>query len=149
MEYQKIINLLGKTIDKTKVPRFTTTKWIEIFDPSNGSYNVNKDIRFKTPQLRSDLCDFNDAYIVVTGKIIATNSNHPAGVEYNRNLAFKNSAPFFSSLLKINGNLTEDAQDLEMVMPKYNLLYYSKNFRKTKSFEIIIQTNQILICWQQ
>ena len=51
MEYQKIINLLGKTIDSTKLPKFTTRKWIEVFDQSSGSYNVNKDIRFKTPQL--------------------------------------------------------------------------------------------------
>ena len=46
MKYKKITNLLGKTIDKTEVPRFTT-KWIEIFDQSNGSYNPSKDIRFK------------------------------------------------------------------------------------------------------
>ena len=49
MEYKKIINILGKTIDKAKVPRFTTKKWIEIFDQSNGLYNANKDIRFKAP----------------------------------------------------------------------------------------------------
>ena len=65
MEYQKIIDLFGKTIDSAKLPKFTTRKWIEIFDQSNGSYDKNKDIRFKTPQFRSDLCDFNDAYIVV------------------------------------------------------------------------------------
>ena len=73
MEHQKIINLLDKTINKTKLPRFTARKWIEFFGQSNGSYGVNKDIRFKTPQLRSDLCDFNDAYIVATGNITATN----------------------------------------------------------------------------
>ena len=67
MEYQKITHLLGKTIDSTKLPKYTTRKWIEIFDQSNGSYSANKDIRFKTSQLRSDLCNFNEAYIVVTG----------------------------------------------------------------------------------
>ena len=77
------------------------------------------------------MCDFNDAYIVVTGKITARNPNPPAGVNYSRNLAFKNSAPFFNCIIKINGNLIEDAQDLDVIMPMYNLLYYYKNFRKT------------------
>ena len=67
MEYQKIINPLRKTTDSPKLPKFTTKKWTEIFDQSNGSHNKNKDIRVKIPQLRSNLCDFNDAYIVVTG----------------------------------------------------------------------------------
>ena len=87
MGYQKIINLLDKTIPE--VLRFTTKKWIEIFDQSNNSYNPNKDIRFNTPQLRSDLCDFNDAYIVVTGKITAANPGNNGNL-YNRKLALKN-----------------------------------------------------------
>ena len=72
MRYNKITNLSGK-LDKGEILKFTTIKWIEIFDQSNGTYNKNKDIRFKTNQLRNDLCDFNDAYIVVTGKVTATN----------------------------------------------------------------------------
>ena len=72
MRYNKITNLLGK-LDTDEISKFTTIKWIEIFDPSNGTYNKNKDFRLKTNQLRNDLCDFNDAYIVVTGKITATN----------------------------------------------------------------------------
>ena len=72
MGYNKIENLLGK-LTKDEIPKFTTVKLIEIFDQSNGTYNKNKDIRFKISQLRNDLCDFNDAYILVTGKIIATN----------------------------------------------------------------------------
>ena len=69
MGYKKITNLLGK-LYKDEIPKFTTIKWIEIFGQSNGTYNENDDIRFKTNQLRNDLCDFNDAYIVVTGKIL-------------------------------------------------------------------------------
>ena len=68
MGYNKITNLLGK-LDKDEIPKFATIKWIEIFDQTTGTYNKNKDIRFKTNQLRNYLCDFNDAYIVVTGKI--------------------------------------------------------------------------------
>ena len=64
---------MGK-LDKDEILKFTTIKWIEIFDQSNGNYNSNKDIRFKTNQLRTDLCDFNEGYIVVTGKINAAYS---------------------------------------------------------------------------
>ena len=67
MEYQKITNLLGNIPDK--VPMFITKKWIEVHDQSGGTYNVNKQIKFKTSMLRCDLCDFSDAYIVVKGKI--------------------------------------------------------------------------------
>ena len=119
-----------KQLIKQKYLDLLQKKWTETFDQSNRSYNLNKDIRFKTPQLRSDLCDFNDAYIV-TSKITATNPNPPAGVNYSRNLPLKNSAPFFNCILKINSQLIEDAQDLDIVMPTYNLLYYSKNYRKT------------------
>ena len=127
MGYNKITNLLGK-IDKDEILKFTTIKWIAIFDQSNGTYNKNKEIRFKTNQLRNDLCDFNDAYIVVTGKITAANPGN--NNVYNRKVSLENSAPFFNCTLKIKSQLI-DAQDLDMVMPMYNLLYYSKNFRKT------------------
>ena len=83
------------------------------------------------------MCDFNDAYIVVTGKVNATNAIIPNGtapprdIFYSGEIALKNPAPFFNYILKINNQLTEDVQDLDIVMPMYNLLYYSKNFRKT------------------
>ena len=136
MGYNKITNILGK-LDKDEIPKFTTIKWIEIFDQCNGTYNPNKDIRFKTPQLRSDLCNFNEAYIVVTGKINATNAQFPDhddipnGANYSRKVSLKNSAPFFNCILKINNQLIEDVQDLDFVVPMYNLLNHSKNFRKT------------------
>ena len=133
MGYNKITNFLGKPTEDD-IPKFTTIKWIKIFDQSNGTYNKNKDIRFKTSQLRNDLCDFNDAYIVATGKITATNPGNNNNV-YNRKLVLNNSAPSFNCILKINNQLIEDAQDLDILMPMYNLLYYSKNFRKiTGSF---------------
>ena len=67
MEYQKITNLLDNIPEK--VPRFITKKWIEVSYQSGGAYNTKKQIRFKTPMLRFDLCDYNDAYIVVKGII--------------------------------------------------------------------------------
>ena len=66
MEYQKITNLLGTTIDE--IPRFITKKWVEVHDQSGSAedrYKPSKQIRFKTSMLRSDLCDFSDAYIIV------------------------------------------------------------------------------------
>ena len=80
--------------------------------------------------MRNDLCDFNDAYIVVTDKITATNPGNDENL-YNRKVSLKHSAPFFNCNLKINSQLIEDAQDLDIVIRMYNLLYYSKNFRKT------------------
>ena len=91
-------------------------------------------IKIKTIDLkrimRNDLCDFNDAYIVVTGKITVTNPGNDDNV-YNRKVSLKNSAPFFNCTLKIKSQVIEDAQDLNIVIPMYNLLYYAKNLRKT------------------
>ena len=129
MGYNKIVNLLGR-LGKDEIPKFTSIKWIKIFDQSNGTYNPNKDIRFKKPQIRDDLCDFNDAYIAVTGKITATNPGNNLN-NYNRKVALKNSAPFVNCILKIYNQLIEDAQDLDIVITMFNLPYSSKNFRKT------------------
>ena len=129
MGYNKITNLLGK-LDMDEIRKFTTIKWIEIFDQSNGTYNKNKGIRFKANQLRNYLCDFNDAYIVVTGKSTVRNPGNDDNV-YNRKVSVKNSASFFNCTLRINSQLIEDAQGQYIVIPMYNLLYYSKNFRKT------------------
>ena len=67
MEVQKIKNLLDTTSDDKDLPRFVTEKWVEVYDQSEKNYNPNKEMRIKTSMLRSDLCDFNDAYIVVKG----------------------------------------------------------------------------------
>ena len=128
MEYQKITNLLGNTPDK--VPRFITKKWIEINDQSGETYNTNKQIRFKTSMLRSDLCDFSDAYIVVKG-IVTVSADERDRSEMNRQVILKNNAPFSSCISKINGVLVENEEDLDVVMPMYILLEYSKNYSKT------------------
>ena len=72
MEFQKIINFIGTTSDNKDLPTFVTKKWIEVYDQSEEIYNVNKEIRIKKSILRSDLCDFSDAYIVVKANITAT-----------------------------------------------------------------------------
>ena len=132
MEYQKTTNLLGTTIDK--ILRFTTEKWVEVHDQSgrvDDRYKPNKQIRFKTSMLRSDLCDYSDAYIVVKGKITVTNPNNDA---YDKELTLKNNAPFLSCILKIIITFNDNAEDLDIVMPMNNLLEYSKNHKKTGNF---------------
>ena len=76
MEFQKIINLLHITSDYKDLSRYVTMKWIEVYDQSEKNFNVNKEIRFKTSMLRSDLCDFSVAYIVVKGNITITNPDN-------------------------------------------------------------------------
>ena len=75
MEFQKIINLLDTTSDDKDLPRFITKKWIEIYEQSEKKYNPNKEIRIKTSMLRSDLCDFSDAYIIVKRDIFLGDNN--------------------------------------------------------------------------
>ena len=126
MEYQKTTNLLSNTADN--VPGIITKKWIEVHDQSGERYNTNKQTRFKTSMLRSDLCDYSDAYIVVEGKITVTKPNDDA---YDKKLAFENNASFTSCISKIINTLTDNAEDLHVVMPMYNLIEYSRNYRKT------------------
>ena len=152
MEFQKIVNFIGTTSDNKDLPTFVTKKWIEVYDQSEGNYNVNKEIRIKTLMLRSDLCDFSDAYIVVKANVFVTKktfnadkidepNNTAANVDAsntanknafgNKKLVFKNDAPFINCISKINGVKIDNAEDLDVVMPMYNLLEYSKNYRKT------------------
>ena len=128
MEFQKITNFLDTTFDEKGLPKFVTKKWIEFYDQSEKKYNLNKEIRIKTSMLRSDLCDFSDAYIVVKGDITLEGDNDAN--KRNKNLAFKNNAPFINCISKINGVKIDNAEDLDVAMQMYNLLEYSKNFRK-------------------
>ena len=127
MEFNKINNLLGPAHDK--VSRFITKKWIEVQSQSGNTYSTSKPIRFKTSVLRSDLCDYSDAYVWVKGKITVTDPNNNAN--FDRRLTLKNNAPFISCISKIKVELIENAEDLDIMIPMYNLLEYSKNYEKT------------------
>ena len=139
MEHDKINNLLPSEDNENEMSKqlskFVTRKHIGVKSLSN-TYNENKSIRFKTPMLRSDLCDYSDAYILVKGTITVTapgvnNNANNIRDKRNRPLILKNNAPFVSCITRINGELIEDADDLDIVKPIYNLLEYSKNYRKT------------------
>ena len=136
MEHDKINNLLLSEDNESKqLSKFVTREYVEVNSLSN-TYNENKSIRFKTPMLRSNLCDYSDAYILVKGTITVAapgvnNNADNIRDKRNRPLILKNNAPFVSCTTRINGELIEDADDLDIVMSTYNLLEYSKNYRKT------------------
>ena len=83
MEYQKIANLLNDASNKPS--KFRTRNWVEINDDIRCAYSSNKQIRFKTAMLRSSLCDYSDAYILVKGNIFVNNTAAAAADPDNRN----------------------------------------------------------------
>ena len=147
MEYQRITNLLDTTSDN--VSGFINKKWVGVHDQSSGAedrYIPSKQKRFKASKLRPELCDFSDAYIVVKGDdTLPKHANRILIGIRNRSLTFKNNAPFTNCASKINNVLIDNAEDLDIVMPMYNLLEYSKNFRKTTgNCGIIIEINLMI-----
>ena len=109
------------TSDDKDLPGFVTKKQIEVYEQSGENYNVNKEIRIKNSMLRSGLCDLSDAYIV--GKEIIT-VTEPCNAKGNKSVAFKNYARFINCISKINGAQIANAEDLDVVMPMFNLLEY-------------------------
>ena len=128
MEYDEINNLLLSEDDKNEsevLSKFVTREYVRVNSLRN-TYNENKSIRFKTRMLRSNLCDYSDAYILVKVTITVTapgvnnNANNKRG-KRNRPLILKNNAPFVSCITRINGELIEDANDLDIAILVYNL----------------------------
>ena len=136
MEHDKINNLLLSEDNESKqLSKSVTREYVEVNSLSN-TYNEKKSIRFKLSMLRSNLCDYSDAYILVKDTITVTAPRVNNNVDNirdkrNRPLILKKNAPFVSCITRINGELIEDADDLDIVMSMYNLLEYSKNYRKT------------------
>ena len=83
MEYQKIANLIDDTPNQPS--KFRTRNWVEKNDESRGAYNVNSQIKFKTAMLKSSLCDYSDAYILVKGTISANNTTADGAAANNTN----------------------------------------------------------------
>ena len=134
MEYQEIANLIDH--DASKEPsKFRTKNWVQINDESRGTYNENSQLKFKTTMLKSRLCDYSDAYIFVKGKIAITKAGDDAAArqvdERDKGVAFKNCAPFTNCISKINNTQIDNAKDIDIVMPMYNLIEYSDNYAKT------------------
>ena len=113
--------------------KFRTKNWVEINDESRGAYNVNSQIKFKTTMLKSSLSDYSDAYILVRGTIGVNNTAAAAAAVNNddKKVIFKNCAPFTNYISEINNTQVDNAKDIDIVMPLYNLIEYSDNYAKT------------------
>ena len=133
MENQKIINLLNKS--DTNSRHFATKKWYIINDENNTNYGVNKDtgscapdtIKYDTRVLKPNLCDYAEAYILVDGTIRAAAANA------NTRLVLKNCTPFTKCNLEINDEHVDTAENLDIVMPMYNLIEYSDNYQNSSA----------------
>ena len=132
MEYQKIINLLDNATNEPT--KFRANKRVQINDESRGTCNTNSQIRFKTSMLRSSLCDYSNAYILVKGTLTAADAD-PNNI--NKKVIFKNCIPFTSWKSRINNTQIDDFQYIDVVMPVYNLIEYSGNY--SKASEILFQ----------
>ena len=133
MENQKIINLLDKINTDSK--HFATKKWYIINDENNTNYGVDKDtgadnadpIKYDTRELKPNLCDYAEAYILVDATIRAE------AADAATRLALKNCAPFTKCNLKINDEHVDTAENLDIAMPMYNLIEYSDNYQDSSA----------------
>ena len=128
MEYQKIINLLESTPNKPI--KFATKNWVEINDKLRGKYNNNSHIKFKNLIIRSKLCGYSDAYILVSGTILVA-ALAAAGGNNNMQVVFKNCAPFTDCITEINNTQTDNTKYIDVIMTVHNLIEYSDNYSKT------------------
>ena len=133
MEHQKIANLLDDASNQPS--KFKTKNWVEVNDESRGTYDVNSQIKFKTTMLKSSLCDYSDAYILVKGKITFNGAIDDAAArqadERDKGVAFKNCAPFTNCISGINNTQLYNAKGIDIVMSMYNLIEYSDNSAET------------------
>ena len=122
----KIVNLLGGADNESL--KFATRKWYVINDQNNTNYGKGNEndatVKFETHVIKSNLCDYSDKYIVLTGDITAT------GGDANTRAAFKNCAPFTKCITHINDEHVNSADNLDIIMPMYNFIGLLKHFRK-------------------
>ena len=117
-------------LDKTpnQPSKFKTKNWVEVNDESRGTYNEDNQINFKTSMLRSNLCNYSDAWILVKGTITITNTAEGAAANnVNKKVLFKTCVPFTHSINRINNTQIDDARHTDIVMPMDNLKKYSDN----------------------
>ena len=107
METQKIVNLLNDSENESS--NFATRKWYIINDQNNGQYSRGNEndsaIKFETKVIKTNLCDYSDVYILVTGDM------EVAGVAADTNVAFKNCSPFTICVTHINGEHVETSEN--------------------------------------
>ena len=124
---QKIANLLVDAYNESS--KFATRKWYVINDQNNTDYGEGNEnsttVKFETKVIKSGLCDYSDACILVTENITVT------GGDANTRVAFKNCAPFTKCITHINDEHIDNADNLDIIIPMYNLIKYSDNYSYT------------------
>ena len=129
MEQQKTINLLGDT--PNRATKFRTKNWVEINDGSYGVYNFDIQIKFKTLMIRSSLYDQSDAYTLVKVTITVPNTGTAAALNNrNKKVIFKNFGLFTDCISEISNKEINHAKDIDVVMPRHNLIEYSEHYLK-------------------
>ena len=127
MKTQKIINLLRESDDE--VLKFATRKWYVINDQNKGQYGKGDEndstIKSDTKVIKPNLCDYSDAYILVTGDITVLNGNQ------NTPITFKNCSLFTRCVTHLNDERIESSGNLDIIINMYNLLEYSDNFAES------------------
>ena len=115
---------------KAEASGHLTKYWVEINDESRRTYNSK--IKFKTTMLKSSLCDYSDAYILVKGTVAVNNTAAADANANNTNkqVVFKNCDPFTNCISEISNRQVDNAKDIDIVMPMYNLIEYSDNYSK-------------------
>ena len=131
MEYRKI--LLVNTLNQ--LSKFRTKNWVKINDKPRRTYNTCSKIKFKTSMLKSALYDYSDTYILLSRIITITGAgdNYAArrADEKDKEVIFKNCAPFTYYKSEINNTQVDHAKDIDFVIPMYNLIECSDNYSKT------------------
>ena len=124
METRNIVNLLNDSDNESS--KFAIRKWYVINDQNNGQYGRGSEndatIKYDTKVIKPNLCNYSDAYILVTGDIKVT------GVAADTNVAFKNCTPFTRCATHINDEHVETSENLDIIMNLYNLIEYSDNY---------------------
>ena len=133
MEAQKIVNLLNSS--ENEYSKFATKRWYIIDSESKGNYSHENPIEFLTNSLESSLCDYSDAYILVTGNITVKRRNTADTDDIVlgavAQVVFKNCTPFEKCRTEINETFVDEADFVNITMPMYNLIEYSDNYSDT------------------
>ena len=143
MEYQKIINLLCNTPNQPS--KFRTKNWVEINDDTRGTYKTNSQIKFETSLPKSSLCDYSDAYMLFKETISIAEQAEDNSNNNNKEVVFKDCAPFTNCVSEINNTQIDNAKGLHVVVPIHSLMEDSDNYSKTSGevYGSTIKMNQL------
>ena len=124
MERQKVVDLLNSS--ENECSKFQTKKWSVIGAETEVGYSHENPIKFLTVSIESSLCDYSDAYVLVTGNIVGANNN--------TKVAFKNWGPFRKCRTEINETIIDKAEHINIPTPMYNFIEYSRNYSDTSGY---------------